>query len=171
MTRSNTLDAVVRDLEAREAVGVDTYGCTVDRVDLGRRDWMRHAYHEALDLALYLRRAQDEEAKDDHAVGDRSNDGVGRVDGVGGRLAVGSTLTVDVPRQLLAGGATMALYVAMASLADEDGVVSASVRQIAGMVEMSSTTVAKLIGTLIRERYLQRLDQDVPNGRARYRLV
>lgn len=171
MTRSNTLDAVVRDLEDREAVGVETYGCTVDRVDLGRRDWMRHAYHEALDLALYLRRAQDEEAKDDRPAGDRAGDCVDRLHGDVRGVEVGSTLTVDVPRQLLAGGAMMALYVAMASLADELGVVSASVRQIAGMVEMSSTTVAKLIGTLVHDKYLQRLDQDGPSGRARYKLL
>ena len=80
-------------------------------------------------------------------------------------------MTIELPRELLTAGSTMAVYVAMASLADEHGVVSASVRQIAGLVEMSSTTVAKLIGVLVHDQYLQRLDQDGPNGRARYKLV
>ena len=56
---SNTLNRVIDDLKAREAKGVAAYGCTVDRRDLTNRDWMQHAYEEALDLCLYLRRALD----------------------------------------------------------------------------------------------------------------
>jgi hypothetical protein len=49
--------AVRADLAERSARGIAKYGVTLDRTDLSRADWLRHAYEEALDLALYLRRA------------------------------------------------------------------------------------------------------------------
>ena len=57
---SRTLDRVIADLEAREQMGLGKYGVTVDRGDLGHSEWLQHAYEEALDLCLYLRRALDE---------------------------------------------------------------------------------------------------------------
>ena len=57
---SATLDKVIADLKAREEMGRATYGTTVDRTDIDRAGWLRYAYEEALDLALYLRRALDE---------------------------------------------------------------------------------------------------------------
>ena len=56
MTRSNLLTQVVAELEARELKGLDTYGTTLDRTDLTRSQWLQHAYEEALDLALYLKK-------------------------------------------------------------------------------------------------------------------
>lgn len=61
MTRSNLLTQVVAELEAREAKGLDTYGTTLDRTDLTRSQWLQHAYEEALDLALYLKKLKIEE--------------------------------------------------------------------------------------------------------------
>ena len=66
MKRSNLLNKVVAELEAREANGLDTYGTTLDRTDLTRSEWLQHAYEEALDLALYLKKLkieEDEKAK------------------------------------------------------------------------------------------------------------
>lgn len=61
MTRSNLLNKVVAELEARELKGLDTYGTTLDRIDLTRSEWLQHAYEEALDLALYLKKLKIEE--------------------------------------------------------------------------------------------------------------
>lgn len=49
--------AVCEDLNQRSAVGVSKYGCTLDRNDLGLREWLQHAYEECLDQAQYLKRA------------------------------------------------------------------------------------------------------------------
>lgn len=57
MSDDTIVAAVQADLAARSARGVAKYGVTLDRTDLSRADWIRHAYEEALDLALYLRRA------------------------------------------------------------------------------------------------------------------
>jgi hypothetical protein len=48
--------AVVADIASRADVGLRKYGTTLARTDLSRRQWLEHAYQEALDLALYLRR-------------------------------------------------------------------------------------------------------------------
>ena len=68
MKKSNLLTQVVAELEAREAKGIETYGTTLDRTDLTRSQWLRHAYEEALDLALYLKKLKIEE--DDKRIGD-----------------------------------------------------------------------------------------------------
>ena len=57
---SNTLEAVIADLRKREEKGLKEYGTTVDRKDLILKDWIKEAYEEALDLAVYLRRAMDD---------------------------------------------------------------------------------------------------------------
>lgn len=53
-------DSIVRavkdDLNSRAARGLAKYGTDMDRTDLTRKDWMVHAYEEALDHALYLRK-------------------------------------------------------------------------------------------------------------------
>ena len=61
MKKSNLLTQVVAELEAREAKGIETYGTTLDRNDLTRSEWLQHAYEEALDLALYLKKLKIEE--------------------------------------------------------------------------------------------------------------
>ena len=52
------VDAVCADLQARSARGLLKYGTPLARTDLALRDWLQHAYEEALDLALYLKRAR-----------------------------------------------------------------------------------------------------------------
>lgn len=46
---------VCLDIAARQAVGVRKYGCTLADNPAGRAERIRHAYEEALDLAVYLR--------------------------------------------------------------------------------------------------------------------
>lgn len=60
MKPSRTLSKVVADMSRREKLGLAKYGVTVDHSDLTQRAWLQHAYEEALDLCLYLRRALDE---------------------------------------------------------------------------------------------------------------
>lgn len=53
--------ALVRDdLLARSRLGMKKYGVNLGRRDLTPRQWQQHAYEEALDLALYLRRIMEE---------------------------------------------------------------------------------------------------------------
>jgi len=61
MKKSNLLASVIAELEAREVKGMETYGTTLDRNDLTRSEWLQHAYEEALDLALYLKKLKIEE--------------------------------------------------------------------------------------------------------------
>lgn len=55
--QSEVLTSVINDLKSREQRGLDKYGTTVDRTDLNLRDWLQHAYEEALDEAMYLKKA------------------------------------------------------------------------------------------------------------------
>lgn len=48
---------VRKDLLNRSEVGIKKYGVTLDRKDLGLKEWLEHAYCECLDQALYLKRA------------------------------------------------------------------------------------------------------------------
>ncbi len=56
MEISKTLEAVIADLKAREEKGIQTYGGTVDEANLSREQWLQHAYEEALDLCIYLKK-------------------------------------------------------------------------------------------------------------------
>ena len=40
----------------RSEVGKDKYGTTMERNDLNRLDWLKHAQEEAMDLAVYLQK-------------------------------------------------------------------------------------------------------------------
>jgi len=51
---------VCADIAARQLLGIAKYGTTVENNPLSREEWLQHAYEEALDLAVYLRRAIDE---------------------------------------------------------------------------------------------------------------
>lgn len=48
-------------LTSRSEEGIKTYGTTLARQDLSRKEWLVHARNEALDLALYLERLISEE--------------------------------------------------------------------------------------------------------------
>ena len=51
---------VATDILERQKKGVAKYGCTVADNPLDLRQWMQHAYEEALDMAVYLKRAMRE---------------------------------------------------------------------------------------------------------------
>lgn len=64
---SKILYSIIDDLLAREEKGLKEYGTTMDRTDLTEADWIQHAYEEALDLSIYLKKIiklkKDENAK------------------------------------------------------------------------------------------------------------
>jgi hypothetical protein len=53
---SSLLQQVIADMRIREERGLMKYGTTVDRTDLSKAQWLQHAYEEALDLAIYLKK-------------------------------------------------------------------------------------------------------------------
>jgi len=53
---STILQQVIADMKVREERGLMKYGTTVDRTDLTQEQWLQHAYEEALDLAIYLKK-------------------------------------------------------------------------------------------------------------------
>jgi hypothetical protein len=53
---SDLLNEVIMDMLMREKKGFSQYKQTMDRKDLTPREWLQHAYEEALDLALYLKK-------------------------------------------------------------------------------------------------------------------
>jgi hypothetical protein len=59
--------SIIDDLLFREEKGKLEYGTTMDRKDLSEEQWLQHAYEEALDLAIYLKKIiktrQNENAK------------------------------------------------------------------------------------------------------------
>lgn len=57
---SGTEQQVCRDIAERQRIGIAKYGTTVAGNPLQAREWLQHAYEEALDLAIYLRRLLDE---------------------------------------------------------------------------------------------------------------
>jgi len=50
------LQQVIADMRVREERGLSKYGTTMDRKDLTTKEWLQHAYEEALDLAVYLKK-------------------------------------------------------------------------------------------------------------------
>jgi hypothetical protein len=53
---SKLLYDIIDDLLFREEKGRAEYGTTMDRKDLSEDQWLQHAYEEALDLAIYLKK-------------------------------------------------------------------------------------------------------------------
>jgi hypothetical protein len=53
---SKILYSIIDDLLEREEKGKKEYGTTMDRTDLSEEDWLQHAYEEALDLSIYLKK-------------------------------------------------------------------------------------------------------------------
>jgi len=53
---SKLLYDIIDDLLFREEKGRAEYGTTMDRKDLSQDEWLQHAYEEALDLAIYLKK-------------------------------------------------------------------------------------------------------------------
>jgi hypothetical protein len=57
----DTESEVIKDIVKRQLIGIKKYGKTVAENPLSRRQWLQHAYEEALDLAIYLKRLIQEE--------------------------------------------------------------------------------------------------------------
>ena len=57
---NDTETEVCEDIKARQALGIEKYGLTVSANPLDLRQWLQHGYEEALDLAVYLKRAMKE---------------------------------------------------------------------------------------------------------------
>lgn len=53
---SETYEGIVDDLLTREQMGIKKYGTNVDNAPLSDKEWMQHAYEEALDFSVYLKR-------------------------------------------------------------------------------------------------------------------
>ena len=54
--KSSVIESIQEDLEYRERVGLEKYNTTVDRKDLSEDQWLQHAYEEALDFCVYLKK-------------------------------------------------------------------------------------------------------------------
>jgi len=52
-----TEKAVCEDIKQRQVFGYKKYGMTVEDNPLTLKQWLRHAYEETLDQAIYLKRA------------------------------------------------------------------------------------------------------------------
>lgn len=60
MTKDKTVQSVINDLNNRSELGIKKYGTTLSDNNLTHKEWLQHAYEEALDMALYLKRAMEE---------------------------------------------------------------------------------------------------------------
>lgn len=60
MTATGIEAKVCEDIARRQQFGLHKYGTTVAENPLELRQWLQHAYEEALDQAIYLRRAMAE---------------------------------------------------------------------------------------------------------------
>lgn len=58
-----TEERVCEDIANRQRLGFGKYGTTVEANQLPLVEWLRRAYHETLDKAIYLRRAIEEIGK------------------------------------------------------------------------------------------------------------
>jgi hypothetical protein len=52
------------DIRYRQQLGIKKYGVTVAGNPLTKQQWLQHAYEEALDLAIYLKRLMQEMEND-----------------------------------------------------------------------------------------------------------
>jgi len=55
---------VCTKITQRAQVGKEKYGTTMDRKDLTKLEWLKHAQEEAMDLAVYLEKLIEEEEND-----------------------------------------------------------------------------------------------------------
>jgi len=59
---------VADDIAARQALGLEKYGTSVRDNPLTKKQWLQHAYEEALDLPVYLKRTIEEEDNLQHRI-------------------------------------------------------------------------------------------------------
>lgn len=60
---STVEEAVIARIRQRAETGAEKYGVTMERTDLSRLQWMRHAQDEMLDAAVYLEKLIREEER------------------------------------------------------------------------------------------------------------
>ena len=58
---NGTETLVIDDIRKRQELGIKKYGTTVAQNPLTHAQWLQHAYEEALDMAIYLKRAMQEQ--------------------------------------------------------------------------------------------------------------
>lgn len=56
-------ERIIERIRKRRDAGREKYKTSMERTDLSRIDWLRHAQEEALDLAIYLEKLIQEEMK------------------------------------------------------------------------------------------------------------
>jgi len=61
--RDSIVESVVAKFLQRSAVGIKKYGVTLDRTDLGFKDWIQHAQEELMDAILYLEKLKQQAGK------------------------------------------------------------------------------------------------------------
>ena len=82
--------SVCIEIARRQEMGIAKYGTTVADNPLSLRQWLQHAFEEALDQAIYLKRAiaeidaQDERDLDDMCRAGRLPESIGTCGNVGG---------------------------------------------------------------------------------------
>ena len=52
--KDSVVEAVVAKFQQRSEFGIKKYGVTLDRTDLGLKDWIQHMQEELMDAILYL---------------------------------------------------------------------------------------------------------------------
>lgn len=57
MTKDKVVLEVIKDLNSRSELGIKKYNTTLSESGLSHRDYLQHAYEEALDMANYLKGA------------------------------------------------------------------------------------------------------------------
>lgn len=63
MVQKEVEESVIDDIRRRRNMGRVKYGATMERTDLSLGDFLREAYHECLDQAIYLKRAMRDHAQ------------------------------------------------------------------------------------------------------------
>jgi hypothetical protein len=64
MKATGTEALVCEDIAQRQKIGLNKYGVSVEDNPILFRAWLVHAYQEALDLAIYLKRAINQHDKE-----------------------------------------------------------------------------------------------------------
>lgn len=59
-------ERVIQKIRLRRIAGLKKYGTSMERTDLSRLDWLRHAQEEAMDFVVYLERLITDELKQPH---------------------------------------------------------------------------------------------------------
>lgn len=126
---------VCEDIAARQRLGIAKYGTTVEDNPLPLDRWLKHAYEEALDMAVYLRRAMEEKAAIQQKLAAREEDLT---------YAYGRIREYEHERDVLVTGKKPSEF-AYASVEEFEGIVGYSVNQgFRDAWRMARTTKAQL---------------------------